>query len=112
VRLTVSVCRCGHARPRKFVAMQKCGATQRHAAAMWNHAVAMWSHAAAMQATQARKMDIRAIALSFRRKEREEGEKQGRKDKRERKSEKDKRARRSSNSRALDHFNYCQIDLF
>jgi hypothetical protein len=32
---------------------------------MWNHAVAMWSHAAAMQATQARKMDIRAIALSF-----------------------------------------------
>jgi hypothetical protein len=33
---------------------------------MWNHAVATWSHAAAIQATQARKMDIRAIALSFR----------------------------------------------
>jgi hypothetical protein len=41
---------------------------------MWNHAVAMWSHAAAMQATQARKMDIRAIALSFKqRKERRKG---------------------------------------
>jgi hypothetical protein len=30
---------------------------------MWNHVVAMWSHAEAMQATQARKIDIRAIAL-------------------------------------------------
>jgi hypothetical protein len=71
--------RCGHARPRKFVAMQKCGATQRHAAAMWNQAVAMWSHAAAMQATQARKMDIRAIALSFKegRKEKEKTGKKG-----------------------------------
>jgi hypothetical protein len=36
---------------------------------MWNHAVATWTHAAAMQATQARKIDIRAIALG--RKERE-----------------------------------------
>jgi hypothetical protein len=33
----------------------------------------MWSHAAAMQATQARKIDIRAIAL------RKEEEKRGRK---------------------------------
>jgi hypothetical protein len=94
--------------------------------AVWNHAAPCGAHVEPRSATQcprittqARKMDIRAIALSFR-EEKQKGErkKTGRinsgKDKQGegQTGEKDKRAGRSSNSRALDRFNYCQIGLF